>query len=241
MADVSVAGLVLVVAGALTGGLIQGAIGFGLNLVVVPLLALVVPEALPVAAVVHGLPLTLTVLRREGGTVDRRGLMWLVGGTLPGTLVGVLLVGAMTTRALQLAAGTLVLAFVAASARAPVIALTGRTQLAAGAVSGMAATSVGIGGPPIALLYQHHKGAVVRPTLAAAFLASTVLSITSLALAGEARWGQLSVGLLLGPVVLAGGVFGRVFHDVLDRGWLRHAVLLLSGVSAVVVLASALA
>lgn len=241
MADLSVAGLVLVVAGALMGGLIQGAIGFGLNLVMVPLLALVAPEALPVAAVVLGLPLTLAVLHRERGTVDRPGLVWLIGGSLPGTAVGVLLVGVMSTRTLQLAAGTLVLAFVAASARAPVIRLTSRTQLAAGAVSGMAATSVGIGGPPIALLYQHHRGSVVRPTLAASFLVGTFLSLTSLWLAGETRWSQLSVGLLLGPVALVGGVLGRSAHDVLDRGWLRVAVLVFSGLSAVVVLASALA
>jgi len=241
VADLSVAELVLVVAGALTGGLIQGAIGFGMNLVMVPLLALVAPDALPVAAVVIGLPLTLTVLRRERGTVDRPGLVWLVSGYLPGTLVGVLLVSAMTTRALQLAAGTLVLGFVAASARAPVIRLSSRTQLAAGAVSGMTATSVGIGGPPIALLYQHHRGSVVRPTLAASFLVGTGLSLASLWLAGETRWSQLSVGLVLGPIVLVGGLLGRVFHDVLERGWLRHAVLVFSGVSALVVLASALA
>lgn len=240
MADLSVAELLLVVAGALAGGVIQGAIGFGMNLVMVPLLALIAPESLPVAAVVIGLPLTLLVLRRERGTVDRAGLVWLVGGSLPGTVVGVFLVGAMTTRALQLAAGTLVLAFVAASARAPVIGLSPRSQVAAGALSGMTGTSVGIGGPPIALLYQHHRGSVVRPTLAASFTVATFLSLTSLWLAGETRWSQLSVGLVLGPIVLVGGLLGRGFHGLLERGWLRVAVLVFSGVSAVMVLASGL-
>ena len=241
MADLSAAELLLVVAGALAGGVVQGAIGFGMNLVMVPLLALVAPESLPVAAVVIGLPLTLVVLRRERGTVDRPGLVWLVGGSLPGTAAGVLLVGVMTTRALQLAAGTLVLAFVAASAVRPVVGVSRRSQVAAGALSGMAGTSVGIAGPPIALLYQHHRGSVVRPTLAASFVVGTVLSLASLWIAGETRWSQLSVGLLLGPIVLVGGLLGRGFHGVLERGWLRVAVLVFSGVSAVVVLASGLA
>lgn len=116
-----------------------------------------------------------------------------------------------------------------------------RSQVAAGALSGMTGTSVGIGGPPIALLYQHHRGSVVRPTLAASFIVSTGLSLTSLWIAGETAWSQLSVGLVLGPIVLVGGLLGRGFHGVLERGWLRGAVLVFSGVSAVVVLASGLA
>src|SRR5690606_39990084 len=66
------------------------------------------------------------------------------------------------------------------SAAAPALPVHRSTQLAAGMVSGTTGTAAGIGGPPIALLYQHRAGPVVRSTLSATFLVGTVLSFTVL-------------------------------------------------------------
>ena len=40
----------------------------------------------------------------------------------------------------------------------------------AGLVSGVAGTATSIGGPPLAMLYQHRHPQVLRPTLAVFFL-----------------------------------------------------------------------
>jgi uncharacterized membrane protein YhaH (DUF805 family) len=52
--DLTVGVVLVAVVATFVGAIIQGAIGFGMNLVTVPALALVLPEALPVAGTLTG-------------------------------------------------------------------------------------------------------------------------------------------------------------------------------------------
>src|SRR4051794_41877851 len=70
------------------GAFVQGSVGFGLNLVVVPVIAVLVPEAVPGALVLVSLPLTVTMVVREHHHVDRRGVAWIMLGRLPGAVIG---------------------------------------------------------------------------------------------------------------------------------------------------------
>src|SRR3546814_18381487 len=118
----------------------------------------------------------------------------------------------------------------------PVLPVRPSTQLVAGVVSGVTGTAAGIGGPPLALLYQHRPGSTIRSTLAAAFLVGTALSLATLAVAGEVGASQVLLGLGLAPLVVVGSVTGRRFHDWLDQGWLRPGVLVFAAAAAVTVL-----
>ena len=238
--ELPVLGLVIVAVATLAGAAIQGAIGFGMNLVAVPVLALVAPESLPVAAILLGVPISVTMLRYELGALDRAGFGWILVGRIPGIAVGTWVVATMTTASLQVAVGAFVLLFVVASAVVPPLPVRPSTQVVAGAVSGVTGTATGIGGPPLALLYQHHTGPVIRATLAAAFFAGTLLSFGALAIGGQVERDQVVVGLLLAPAVAIGGVAGRRLHDLLDRGWMRPAVLGFAAVSAAIVLVDGL-
>lgn len=240
MGDVSLVALAVVAVATLVGAAIQGGIGFGMNLVAVPMLALVAPETLPATAIMLGIPISVTMLRYEFADLDRAGIGWVLGGRIPGTLIGVWVVATVTTSVLQVLIAALVLGFVAASALAPPIPVRRPTQVTAGAVSGVTGTAAGIGGPPVALLYQHHRGPVMRSTLAASFFIGTFLSLGALAVGGQVTDDQLVVGLLLAPVVVIGSVLGRRLHAVLDRGWLRPAVLVFSALASLGVLADAL-
>src|SRR3546814_19579585 len=99
----------------------------------------------------------------------------------------------------------------------PVLPVRPSTQLVAGVVSGVTGTAAGIGGPPLALLYQHRPGSTIRSTLAAAFLVGTALSLATLAVAGEVGASQVLLGLGLAPPVMVGTVTGRRLHDRLDQ------------------------
>jgi uncharacterized membrane protein YfcA len=145
----------------------------------------------------------------------------------------------VTATSLQVIVGTMVLLLVVASAAMPPVAINRSTQLTAGFTSGVTSTCAGIGGPPVALLYQRRGGAEIRSTLSATFLVGTFMSLTALAIAGKVHADQLGLGIGLAPAVLAGTVTGRRLHDVLDRGWLRPAVLAFAFVAALVVLADA--
>lgn len=237
--DVSAGAFVVAAVATLVGAAIQGAIGFGMNLVCVPVLALVAPETLPVAAIVLGMPVSVQMFRHEHAALDRPGLAWVLAGRVPGSVGGAVVVAAASTATLRLAVGAFVLAFVALSVAAPPVPVRPATQLAAGAVSGVTGTAAGIGGPPLALLYQRHRGPVIRSTLAASFLVGTLLSLGTLAVGGQVEGEAVVVGALLAPAVVVGTRIGRRFHDVLEQGWLRPAVLAFAAASAVAVMLDA--
>jgi uncharacterized membrane protein YfcA len=222
------------------GASVQGSIGFGMNLVVVPVLALSIPDALPATAVLLGIPLSIAMTRHEHHAVDRPGLVWITAGRIPGTVIGTVIVATVSIDVLKGFIGVFVLLSVLLSALAPPIPLRPVTQFTGGVESGVTGTAAGIGGPPLAILYQHHPGPTMRATLAASFLIGTFLSIASLAIAGQVRGADLVLALVLIPVVLLGARIGRLAHNALDRAWLRPAVLTFAAISAAVVLLDAL-
>lgn len=238
--DLTIGAVAVAALATLIGATIQGSLGFGMNLVTVPALALVVPEALPVAVIVLGFPVSVSMLRHERRAVDRAGVGWILIGRLPGTAIGAWVVAVVSTAVLQGLVGVVVLLLVVASAVMPPLPVRRDSQLVAGVVSGVTGTAAGIGGPPLALLYQHGSGAAMRSTLAASFLFGTILSLAALALAQQVGVGQLLLGAGLAPLVVAGTVAGRSFHGWLDRGWLRPAVLLFAAAAALTVLLDAL-
>ena len=161
---VSPAELAVLALVAATGGAVQGSIGFGQNLVLVPVVALVVPEAVPGALVTLGIPITLIMVVRERHGVDRSGLGWIVLGRVPGTVVGVVIVALVSGALLATLAGSAVLAGVALSLLAGHVPVNRETATTAGATAGVLGTTAAIDGPPLALLYQRHPGATIGGT-----------------------------------------------------------------------------
>jgi uncharacterized membrane protein YfcA len=211
-----------------------------MNLVTVPVLALVLPDALPATVILLGIPMSLVMLVHEHHALDRRGLTWVLVGRVPGTLLGTWVVATFTPDGLRAFIGLSVLLAVAASVVAPPLRMTPVNEVAVGVASGTTGTAAGIGGPPVALLYQHHPGPTMRSTLAATFFFGTLLSTTTLTVAGEVRLDDVWIAALLIPVVVAGSWIGRHAHDALDRQWLRPAVLVFAAISALVVIADAI-
>ena len=238
--DLTVGAVVVAVLAVTMGATIQGALGFGMNLVTVPVLALAIPDALPATVIVLGFGVAISVVRHEHHAVDRAGLRWIITGRIPGTVVGALIVATVSTKVLQGIVGVIVILLVGASLVMPPLPVTARTQFTAGAVSGVTGTAAGIGGPPMALLYQHHPGPTMRSTIGAAFVFGTSLSFLTLAVVGEVSIDQVLLALGLAPFALLGSVLGRRFHTLLERGWLRPAVLVFVMLAAATALVDAL-
>lgn len=222
----------------LIGAVVQGSIGFGINLVAVPVVALIEPKALPATLVLLAFPLSVAMVQREHHAVDRRGVAWILVGRVPGTLLGAWIVTTVSADSLSIVVGTVVLVAVAISVFGDAIPVHAGSQVAAGVASGAMGTAAGIGGPPLALLYQRHDGPTIRATLAAAFLFGTMLSAATLAAAGQIGRGHLVFAFALTPATLCGSLFARRLTDALDRGWLRPAVLTYAAISAVIVVAN---
>lgn len=220
------------------GSAVQGTLGFGANLLITPVLAAVEPEAVPATPMLLIVPLAALMVWREHHGVDRRAVGLLMLGRLPGTVAGAAVVAAVAAGTLSVLAGLGVLAAVATSLASASVPVTTSTILATGVVSGAMGTATSIGGPPVALLYQHHEGRRLRATLAATFLLGVVVSLAALAFAGEVTGDHARLALALVPGTLAGVVASGRLTGLVDRGgWLRPAVLAFATVTAVVAIA----
>ncbi len=106
--------------------------------------------------------------------------------------------------------------------------------------SGVTGTATSIGGPPIALLFQHRRPSEVRATLAVFFFIGVVLSLTGLALTGRSR-STRSWSRLVSPLLMLGIWLGTRTRGRLPRDRFRVAVLVVCAASAVVLLVRSLA
>jgi uncharacterized protein len=232
-----VAALAVVVVGALT----QGSLGFGLGLIAAPVLALLDDDLVPGPLLIVALVLTALVALRDRGRLDVRGVGWAIVGRVPGSVVGAIAVVTLATNVLVVVFALLVLAGVALSVVGWDVRPTPSTLFTAGVTSGVMGSITSIGGPPMAIVYQHRSGQELRSTLALFFVFGTALSIVLLTVAGEIDSSDLSRAATLIPAMLVGYLASRHLGHVLDRGYMRPAILgfsaLASGLLLVVELA----
>jgi hypothetical protein len=214
------------------GAMVQGSIGFGLNVVGAPLLVLIDTRFVPGPTLVAALVLTILIGIRERGSVDRAGFGWIFVGRIPGSLAAALVISALPERGIAFALSAIVLIAVAMSLVGWRINRTPPNLVGAGAVSGVFSTLSSIGGPPIAMLYQDSKGSELRGTLAPVFTVGALVSIGLLFAVGRFGRQELAVSLALLPGVVFGFVLSRLSSRVLDRRSLRGPVLMLCAVSA---------
>lgn len=137
---------------------IQGATGMGFAMVAAPVVALIDPRLIPVMLLVLMIPLNGYIAWRERGAIDWRGVRWISVGRFAGTFGGLWVLLLVTTRGLSLIIGWTTLLAVAAALLAPAFH-PGRSALGAvGVITGITETATGVGGPPLALAYQHGPG-----------------------------------------------------------------------------------
>jgi uncharacterized membrane protein YfcA len=162
---------------------------------------------------------------REHHAVDRRGVTWIVLGRLPGTALGVAIVAAVSDSVLAAVVGTVIILAVVLSLIHPHLPVNRATAFGAGTVSGVTGTAAAVDGPPLALLYQHHHGPILRSTLATCFIIGTVMSATALGAVGEITGDQLVLTVELLPALVVGWTASTVVAPHVDTRHLRGFVL----------------
>ena len=225
----------------LVGSVVQGSIGFGVNLLAAPFVAIVVPEALPATMTLVALPIAITTVRREHHAVDRLALPWMLAGALPGTLLGLLIVKHASGESLALVVGSVTLVGVGLSTIVPPLPHRASAAFGAGFLSNVFGTASSVGGPPVALLFQHREGPTARSTLGAFFTTSALMSLIGYVVTDKITEHHVYFALGLAPFMLLGLWTSRHLHVHVDRGWLRPAVLTLSAVAGVAAIVRGLA
>lgn len=222
------------------GATVQGSVGFGLNLTVVPVVAIVVPEALPGALLLSTVPLTATMAARNWSSVDKPGATRIFVARIPGVVIGVAIVAAVSASLLGVLAGSAVIVAVALSLLSGPRRITPFEEYGAGLAAGVMGTATALEGPPLALVYQHAPADVLRGTLAALFAAGSVMSFIALALAGEISGWQIWLSLALMPPIALGYAVSAPITRALHGRSLRPAVLTVAGLAGAVAIARGL-
>lgn len=234
MADLAAGEIVFVLIMVALGALIHGSLGFGFAFAVAPALALVRPEAVPATIVILSLPMVVLMAIRERGSISLRDFLWITSGRLPGTIAGAWILLVIPANSLGVVFGLLILAGVIMSVLGPSFKARGRVQFLGGIASGIMGTAAGIGGPSLALINQSRLGAELRSTLAMSFVVGTVLSLAVLSSIGKVLEWHALFALALLPALLLGLLASNLTIPLLDKRWLRPALLVFAAGSAIV-------
>lgn len=242
------------------GSALQGAAGFGVAIIAAPVLALIDPALIPGPLLLCSTVLTLLVFTRERHPIDLRGLKWAeiyrppakqagiealinwyelrwaVVGRILGAGAAGAVIGIMTPDAISIGVGVVVLLGVATSMVRIKVEPAPGSLLAAGMLSGFMGTTTSVGGPPMALIYQHESGAKLRGTLSAYFLIGSPISIAALMFAGKLGKADALTALQILPGVIMGFALSGRLAGLIDRGAVRPAVLAVSAIAGIAVI-----
>ena len=228
--------LVLAWSAVTIGALLQGSIGIGLGMIGAPLLVLIRPDLVPGPLLLNALLLTLLVTRRERRSVALSDLQWALIGRVLGVVFAATALTVMSRAQMSYAVGGVVLLVVAVNAAGWRVRPTRAALFGAGTVSGVTGTVSSIGGPPVALLYQHAEGARLRGPLNAYMAVGSVMSLSALAVIGRFGWHEMVLGISMWPGVIAGFVVSRRTARMVDGGYLRIGVLTTSALAGFLVI-----
>jgi len=236
----SVQHLILISLAVLIAAFVQGASGVGFALITAPVIGLLRPELLPVCVLVLMLPLNLYVAWRERSAIDRTGASWITAGRVFGTAGGLWVLAVLSANHLALFVGLSTVAAALVTLAMPAFSPGRPAFVAAGLITGVTETATGIGGPPLALVYQHHAPPVVRSTIALCFLVGEVVSLATLLAMGRIDHTQLVAAMSLLPALFIGAALSRMVHERINSRFLRAFVQVFAIVSGLVLLVHAI-
>ncbi|HVR90180.1 MAG TPA: sulfite exporter TauE/SafE family protein [Novosphingobium sp.] len=232
--------LAVAIAAALAAAFVRGMAGFGLAILLVPVLGLAIPprEAVVVANWL-GVLIGLVALRRILRESERSAFV-ISGLAMAATPLGVwLLVLADPALArflialIAFASFVLVLLPKRPEHHVPGAGETGATGIVSGILTGFA----GMPGPPVVPYYlrRHIAPGLARASMMTIFMATSIAGVVSASVLRVATWREPALALLLFPAVLLGNWLGHLlFGKVGDKGWrvFTGAVLGVSALAA---------
>lgn len=221
--------------------LTQATIGFGFNILAVPLMSLIHPDLAPNPQLVITAVLSAaTVIRERGRFGELKDVAYVLAGRPVGGLAGLAVIGLATAFWLDVSIGVIVLVAVAILSTNITIVRTPVTESLAGFASGFTSIVSSIGGPPLILLYRDETGKTTRSQLGIVFLIGALISIGLRSLGGEFGTSDLVIGLSMLPPMFLGFSIAGPARSKIDRRGLRTPVLVMSSLAALSLIGRAL-
>jgi len=218
------------------GATLQGAVGYGMALIAGPILILIEPDLIPSPMVIASSVLVVFMAVRDRQALDFFGLKWALLGFILGIGPGLYVLKHFSGEQFATIFAMLILVAVLMSAIGVHFKPKRSTLTVAGFLSGVMSVLTTTAGPPIALVYQESPGKELRATISGFFIAGIIIVASSLFLVDELGLHELGLALYLIPGIIVGYFVSSRVAKWVDRGYTRPLVLMISGLSAIVVL-----
>lgn len=225
--------ILIAIAAMALGSAFQAALGLGMALLVVPVLALVDPSFIPGPMLLAGTVLAALTAWRERDAIDGKGLGTSLIGLAGGTLAGAIALHYATGPDVQRLFGYAILLAVLVSVSGLTIATNRRNLVLGGGAAGIMGTMAGIHGPAISLVFQNAEPRAARAMLGAFFTIAYLGSVAALALFGLFGRPEIGRTVVLLPGVAIGLALAPFTRRFVNRGRLRVGILGVAAVSGV--------
>lgn len=204
--------LILANGAVLLGAAIQATVGFGMNLIALPLLLSIDDAYIPAPLLVAHLVLVVCLSTLEWRLVDRRVLTAALLGAVPGTILGMLAIAAMSRGVFVAFTIVVLVAGIVVTAGRVHLRATPFTAAIAGILGGLCGTTTSVNGPPLAVvMVRSNSFASIRATLTVFLLVSTVFSLVGLHFAGRVDGQTVRIAAWLIPGTLIGLGLARLW------------------------------
>ncbi|HWC24411.1 MAG TPA: sulfite exporter TauE/SafE family protein [Flexivirga sp.] len=234
----SITALVILSVTVIAAGFVQGLSGIGFALIFAPIAGLINPGMLPVTLLVLMLPLNAFVTWRERSAVDWHGFRWIAVARVASTPLGLFVLTVVPKGRLGLLIGAATVLAAVVSLITPDFHPSRGAFLGAGVATGLCETATGVGGPPLALVYQHAPAPQLRSTVAASFFLGELVSVGLLLVRGVGSARSVLDAAWLIPALVIGLLLSSRVHHRIDSKRLRLLVLTFALVSGVVLMLS---
>lgn len=217
----------------LLAGCVQGVTGFGAGLIAIPLLCLIIDikTAIPLV-VLNGLAMTSWLAFSLRRSFDRRKIVPLITGAVPGIFLGGYLLQHINQDIARILLGALLVLYscIGLLFQPRPRQLPGELGYLAGFCSGCITSLLSAGGPPV-IMYStlmNWKPEEIRATLTAFFVCNAGLTVMVHAAHGMTTVLTLKYFLVTMPLILAGTNTGSLLNKRIgQRLYLRLVYLLL--------------
>jgi uncharacterized membrane protein YfcA len=226
----------LIIVGAIT----QSAIGIGFGIPAC-FLVLLEPTMVPSCIVLMGTFLAFSNAFLSLKDIITEDLAYSFSGRVVGTLISIPLITlTIGTKSFLIIFGLLLLITVFLSAKRWNVVATKKNVTIAGVCSGFMGTLTGVGGPPMAIVYQNSSSKNVVATLNMFFGIGALFSVLILIYIDLINLREVMRSLLLTPGILVGIILGRqkIVKDYVSLN-LKKLILIICFVSAILVLTQA--
>ncbi len=217
------------------GAAFQSSAGLGFGLLVSPVLAVFDPTLVPAAVLLVGITTALLACWRVRGDIQWAAVPLPAVTRFVGVLCGAVVLSLVAEErdTVSLVFGILVLFAVIITGLRLHVPPTPPNLIAAGYLSGLMSALVGIGGPPMSLVYQRSAAFEIRAMLNVFFAIGTVMSIVVLTLGGFVETRHVITAAAFYPAT----AIGLALAPQLDRftdAHIRALVLGICGIAALI-------